>query len=234
VYVSHAWDAGTVVTHPAGVPSSAMPAARLDAPRSRTSMHVMGRTSSRGVAITTNKGSHVVVDLEGYFLGSPLAAKVVPVKNPAIKPTAVVAVKWTDAAGTHLVPVQTSTTNTSGDMTRIADKGIAAAWKGWSTLARPGDTVLFAHRTSKGGIFRYLNTMKAGQTFSLKGADGRWYHYRVTRIGVTTPTFANITNMATPYPPVMAQLVACSRSDGTPTSLTYRIVVTGMLVGVSG
>ncbi len=234
LYASDSWDAGTVVTRPAGVNTAAMPAARLDTARFRVATHFMGRGSSRGVAITVNKGAHLVVDLEGYFLGSRPTARLAAVKNRAIKPTAVVAVKWSDAAGAHLASVQTSTTNTSADMTRIADKGIAAAWKGWSTLAKRGNTVLFAHRTSKGGIFRYLNTMKPGQIFSLKGADGRWYNYRVTRVGVTTPTFANITNMATPYPPVTAQLIACSKSDGTPTSLSYRIVVTGILISVTG
>jgi sortase (surface protein transpeptidase) len=94
--------------------------------------------------------------------------------------------------------------------------------------------MLFGHRTSNGGMFRYMHTMRTGQTFSLKGGDGRWYHYRIVRVGVTTPTFSNIAAMSTPYPPVTAQLIACSKRDGTPTSLYYRLVVTGILVSVTG
>ncbi len=234
LYSTDSWDGGSVVTRPAGVNASASPAARLDTSRFKVATHFMGRSSSRGVAITVNKGAHLVVDLAGYFLGSRPTATIAAVRNPSIKPTPVVAVRWADAAGAHLSTVQTSASNTTNDMTRIADRGIAAAFNGWSTLAKRGNTMLFAHRTSRGGIFRYLNTMKAGQIFSLKGADGRWYNYRITRTGVTTPTFNNIASMSTPYPPVTAQLIACSRPDGTPTSLSYRIVVTGMLVGVTG
>ncbi len=233
LYVSDSWDAGVVVTRPAGAASLSMPAVRIDAPRLTTSTHFTGRNSSRGVAITADKGAHMVVDVEGIFLGTRPVAVNLPVKNPTFAATAVTAVRWADAAGTHVSAVQASTTNTSNDMTRIADKSIVAAFKGMSTLAKKGNTMLFAHRTTHGGIFRYLNTMRVGGTFSLKGADGHWYHYRITRIGTTTPVFNNIANMATPYPPVTAQLIACSKADGTPTSLNYRIVITGMLVGAS-
>jgi hypothetical protein len=210
-----------------------MLAARLALPRDTITTAFVGRASNRGVAITSDKGAQLVVDLQGYFVGPTSTATLAPVKNRGFVPTPVVAVKWTDATGVHTKPVEASRTNTSNDMTRIADKGIAAAFKGMSTLDKKGNTMLFGHRTSHGGMFRSLNTIKVGATFSLKGADGHWYHYRVTRVATTTPVFSNIANMATPYPPITAQLIACSKRDGTPTSLSYRIVVTGMLIAVS-
>jgi hypothetical protein len=230
---SESWDAGVVGTRPAGTSLTGMTAARIFAPRETATTHFTGRASSRGVAIGADKGAHLVVDIEGVFLGTRPIATSLPVKNRVFAATGVVAVRWTDAAGTHVKPVEASRTNTSNDMTRIADKSIAAAFKNMETLGRKGNTMLFGHRTTHGGIFRSLNTIRVGATFSLKGADGHWYNYRVTRVGVTTPVFANIASMATPYPPVTAQLIACSRRDGTPTSLSYRIVVTGILVGVN-
>lgn len=233
LYSTDSWDAGTVVTRPAGVANaSPMPAARIDSPRFTINTAFVGRASNRGVAITANKGAHLVVDLQGYFIGTTPAATVAALKNPTFAPTPVVSVRWKDATGTHVKPVEASRTNTSNDMTRIADKGIAAAFKGMSTLGKKSNTMLFGHRTTHGGMFRYLNSVGVGATFSLKGADGRWYNYRVTRVATTTPVFSNIANMATPYPPVTAQLIACSKRDGTPTSLSYRLVVTGILVSV--
>ncbi len=233
LYTYDSWDAGAIVTRAAGVNATAMPTATIRAPRQALSTHFVARTSSRGVAIKSSAGAHMVVDVEGVFLGPRPTATLAAFKNRTIVATPVVQVKWTDAAGVHTRPVQASTSNTSSDMTRIADKGIAAAFKGMSTLAKRGNTMLFGHRTSKGGMFRYLNTMRTGQTFSLQGADGRWYNYRIVRVGVTTPTFNNIATMSSPYPPVTAQLIACSKRDGTATSLSYRLVVTGILVSVS-
>lgn len=234
LYTFDSWDAGAIVTRAAGVNASPMPVATIRSPRQALATHFVARTSTRGIAIKSSAGAHMVVDVEGVFLGPRPTATIAAVKNRTIAPTPVVQVKWSDAAGTHIRSVEASTTNTSNDMTRIADKGIAAAFKGMSTLAKKGNTMLFGHRTSRGGMFRYMHTMRTGQTFSLKGADGRWYHYRIVRVGVTTPTFNNIASMSTPYPPVTAQLIACSKRDGSPTSLYYRLVVTGILVSVTG
>ena len=101
-----------------------------------------------------------------------------------------------------------------------------------SSVVRPGATRP-GHRTTHGGIFRYINGLKPGDSFSLIGADGHYYNYRVYSTTVTAPYYTTISNIAAGFPPVTAQLVACSKLDGTPTSTSWRIVVTGRLVSVS-
>ncbi|MEN9823340.1 MAG: Sortase domain, partial [Actinomycetota bacterium] len=92
---------------------------------------------------------------------------------------------------------------------------------------------VFAHRTDAGGPFRYIDQMAPGDSFSLIGADGRSYNYVVMSENVTVPSYWNIYGLATLYPPITAQLIACSKADGSPTSLSYRLVITGRLVSIT-
>jgi sortase (surface protein transpeptidase) len=75
--------------------------------------------------------------------------------------------------------------------------------------------------------------MSLGDEFIIVGSDGHWYHYQVMDIGIATPSYSLIQALANPYSPVTAQLVACSKINGTATSTAYRIVVTGRLTSVT-
>ena len=92
--------------------------------------------------------------------------------------------------------------------------------------------MLFGHRTSGKAPFRYLDQFAVNETFTIIGSDLHKYVYLVVRRDVVRPDYTTITALATPYGPLTAQLVACSRADGTPTSLYYRIVITGRLIKV--
>jgi sortase (surface protein transpeptidase) len=92
--------------------------------------------------------------------------------------------------------------------------------------------MLFAHRTTGAGPFRNLHHLVVGDTFSISGSDGRAYHYRIVDKRVTLRSFAPVQAVANAWGPATAQLVACSKPDGTPTSTTYVIVLTGRLVSV--
>jgi len=98
---------------------------------------------------------------------------------------------------------------------------------------RVAEELMFGHRTTGAGMFRHIETVKLGSTFSLRGTNGHWYNYRVVYVGVTPPRYSAISNITHYFPPVTAQLVACSLQNGQPTSLQWRITVTGRLVSVT-
>ena len=233
VWTADSWAPGNVRATPAGTAVPAITIAGIATARASTANHFLARVSSRGIAVTTNAGAHMMIDVADWYLGTPPTATLTRVTNRTFAPTKVTQVRWTDAGGTKVRDVRTPATSADQNLDRIADLGLGAAYKDHSTLGQRGNVMIFGHRTLRGAMFRYLHTVKLGAVFSLRGADGRWYHYQVTHVGVTSPTYTNIARLAGAYPPATAQLVACSKLNGLPTSLQYRIVVTGRLIGVS-
>ncbi|MFM2077561.1 MAG: hypothetical protein RJA49_1451, partial [Actinomycetota bacterium] len=227
------WDAGPLIARPAGVAYPFVPVSTAAVPRQRVAAHAMLRTSTRGVALSSAKGSNVTVDVVGWFLGPrPVATLPVP-KVPVVRSTKVVGVIWRTASGPHSRAVNTPATTSNTNLNPIADSGNGAAYLARSTLGQPGNVMVFGHRTVHGAMFRDLNTVRLGDEFMLVGANGKRYHYRVMSKTVTGPSYRTISAITLKYPPITAQLVACSKPDGTPTNVNYRIVVTGMLVAVT-
>jgi sortase (surface protein transpeptidase) len=122
---------------------------------------------------------------------------------------------------------------TGTNLTAIADQGFAATWSGEVNVATTGNVMLFAHRTTGAAPFRYINSLQPGDGFTLIGSDGHSYNYRVMITTVTAPYYSTVDAIASFFPPITAQLVACSKPDGTPTSTSYRISVTGRLISVT-
>jgi hypothetical protein len=228
-----AWDAGSVYARPAGTAGAPVPLLTVGTPRQSVSAHGLLRVSTRGVALVSPRGSHLVVDVVGWFLGPrPVATLAVP-KVPALRATKVVGVIWHTASGTHSRAVATPSTTANTNLNPIADSGNGASYLARSTLGQMGNVMVFGHRTVHGAMFRDLNTTPLGAEFVLVGADGKRYHYRVVSKTVTGPSYRTISAITLRYPPITAQLVACSKPDGTPTNVNYRIVITGMLVAVT-
>jgi hypothetical protein len=224
------WDPGVVTAKPAGVATSSVVAVHTTAWPQQVASHFMLRTSSRGIALTSKIGGYLVVDVSGFFYGpSPKATLPTP-KNRSLLPTTVNAVRWTDAAGAHIRSVQY---RADDNLDAIANTGVGAAYHNLNRLQRAGNVMVFAHRTEHGGLFRYINTIPVGAMFSLRGANGHWYNYRVMYVGVTFPTYRDIANITRYFPPITAQLVACSNPDGSATSLNWRITVSGRLISVT-
>ena len=174
----------------------------------------------------SNSGMHLIGDVAGWFLGTPsTATQPVPV-NPnytANKATAVYSAK-----ASVLVGIKSGT-----NLDAIANQGYAATWSDLANVATPGNVMLFAHRTTGNAPFYYLHVLTTGDSFSLLGTDGKWYNYRVVDKRVTYPYYSTIANISTNNGPMTAQLVACSKLSGQPTSTYYRIVVTGRLYSVT-
>jgi len=220
------WDAGYVTAYPAGFARPLSSNLNITGWPQTIANHAIVRVSTHGAALYTNAGMHMIADVAGWYLGTPLANPGPTPVNPNYSPnkaTAVVATK----IGLY------SAVRSGTNLISIADTGVAATWSDLTNVATPGNVMLFGHRTTHGGIFRYINSLKPGDSFSLIGSDGHYYNYRVYSTTVTAPYYTTISNIAAGFPPVTAQLVACSKPDGTPTSTSWRIVVTGRLISVS-
>ena len=223
------WDNGFFTAYPAGAARPNTSGLNTSAWPQTIAGHVVARISTRGMALYTSAGAHMVVDVTGYFTGTPVAPTSPPPPVPDYDPTNAIAVSVPKLK--VFLPIAVSRT-TSG-LTSLADRGFAAAWTTNVLTPVAGNIMLFGHRTSGSAPFRYLNNLKLGDVITLIGADGHQYHYKAVQTAVTAPLFASVNALAGKYPPITVQLVACSKKDGSPTSLSYRISVTARLVGVT-
>jgi len=223
------WDNGFFTAYPAGSARPNTSALNTSAWPQTIAGHVVARISTRGMALYTSAGAHMVVDVTGYFTGTPAAPTSAPLPLPNYDPTKAIAVS-VPKLGVFL-PIAAS--RTTAGLTTLADRGYAAAWTTNVLTPVAGNIMLFGHRTSGSAPFRNLNGLKFGDLITLIGTDGHQYHYKAVQTAVTSPLFASVNAVAGKYPPITVQLVACSKKDGTPTSLSYRISVTARLVGVT-
>jgi LPXTG-site transpeptidase (sortase) family protein len=215
-------DKGYVTAHPAGVVRPFVANLNITNWDQVIANHGIVRQSSRGLALFTQSGTQLVVDVAGWFLGTPdPALQPVPV-NPSTDPTYAVRVQSSDT------PVTTNIAYGS-NIDAIVDRGLAGYWSGNGVLGVPGHNVLFAHRTSKGGPFRNLDQLRPGDRFELVGFDGRRYVYEVTRNDIIWPTPRILWEIVINAGPITATLVACH----PPGSVRQRIAVTGRLVGLA-
>jgi len=225
VTATQPWANGYLTAYAAGQPRPTISTLNITAWPQTIANHAIVAASTRGMAVYTHSGAHMIVDIAGYFLGTPLAApNPVPV-NPSFTSNRAVWVSASDA------PVSVGV-RTGSNLDALADQGYAAGWTGLSNVATTGNVMLFGHRTDAGGPFRYLDSFVVGEKFVLTGADGHRYTYLVVDRRVTKPDYTTVLAIAKPWGLATAQLVACSRADGTPTSLSYRIVITGRLISV--
>ena len=216
------WQAGFVTAFPAGVPRPLASNLNLVNFGQIIANHAVVRVSSRGLALFTQNGVHLVADVAGWYLGPTTVASLPPSANPVYAPnratTVVIAPidKW--------LPIETGP-----NLDVIANRGHAAAWGDAINVASQTNIMLFAHRTSKGGPFRYIDQLRSGDIFNIIGTDGHSYNYLVMRSDVVAPNFTTINNIGLSVGSVTAQLIACH----PPGKVTYRIVVTGRLISVT-
>jgi sortase (surface protein transpeptidase) len=221
------WDVGYVTAYPAEVVRPNSSNLNISAVPQTIANHAIVRVSTKGAALYTYGGSHLIADIAGWYLGTPSAVTVAPPTNPNYTPNAAVAVSIPK------IGVYVGVKSGGGSLDAIANQGYAATWSDINSVAAQGNLMLFAHRTTGSAPFRYLNNLNPGDTFSIIGSDGHSYNYQVMDIGVSSPTYSAIQQFAAPYGPITAQLVACSKLNGTATSTAYRIVVTGRLFSVT-
>jgi len=191
-------------------------------------------TATYGLQVYSSHGAHVIVDMAGYFTGTPKSPQRTKWVNPA-PPSA-------PPAWTLRVPrLGLASTVLEGDPTSVTDSGYSWHWSGTGFMGQDNAHVAtFAHRTDAGAPYRNLHLLQNGDTMTVTTADNREFTYRVVRRELTDAANANILAAVRRHPGTTLSLVACTvghdRSKSAwpdiwaPTSLKYRIVVTAELV----
>lgn len=222
------WDKGYVTAYPAGLGRPNSSNLNVTGWNQTIANHAITRVTTRGAALFTDAGLHMIADVAGWFLGTPSAPVLAAPSNPNYTPNLALRVNASKAYVNTAVKA-----SSSSYLDYWADRGYAATWSDLANVATPGNVMLFGHRTTGSAPFRYINLLNVGDSFSILGSDGRTYHYRVVDERVTLPSYSTIAGLAAAHGPMTAQLVACSKLDGSATSTKYRLVITGRLYAVT-
>lgn len=212
---------GWMTAYPTRIPRPPVGQVYSTFPGTVASSHAWVRVSQAGIALSPTSGGAVVADYAGYFTGTPLTVQQArPVNSPAVFPA---------PPYTLSIPRLGLTMAVDTGSISLPDYGIGWIWPGSVLPGQQGSISVFAHRTDAGGVFRYINALRPGDEMTLIAANGKRYVFRMTQSAITGSSEASILGAvwATPLPSL--SLIACSKTDGTPTSLKYRLVVSGVL-----
>lgn len=174
---------------------------------------------SREVDTNTDESVEEVVE---ELAGEELAAE-----EPAEEVSPAVAFPWTMSApaiGLNQI------VEGGDDSNEVVDTGAIWHWLGSGTPDQFAHIVTFAHRTSKGGTFEDIHLLNVGDIITVEGPTGESWSYSVAGSKVVSPDSSDIYAEARAHGGPSISLVACSKADGTPTSLSYRLVVTAVRV----
>lgn len=196
--------------------------------------------ATNGFEVYTSSGSHIIADLSGYFTGTPkpaLYAKYVNPTPPAAPP------EWTLTIPKLGITSRVMAGVNNGDSVRITDAGHSWHWTGTGYLGQSAHVAAFAHRTERAttqlgidptgrvdGVFRNIHYLVNGDEWSVRTGDRRVFVYRMVRWNITSESPTAILAEVRSYPGTTFSLVACSKTNREPTSLDYRLIVTGVLV----
>jgi len=210
---------GFVTAFPAGVSLPLAANVNVDALDQTIANHGTVRLGTRGGALFTQSGAHMIVDVIGWYLGTPEASGPVAA-NP-------------QPGVTYATRVRSAVLNTpvgyGSNIDSIVGRGLAGLYAGSGRLGVPDRNVLFAHRTEARGPFRYLDQMSVGSTFTVEGANGVTFVYRVMETGIINPIPSVLMAMVARAGTTTVTLVACHPLG----SVRQRIVVTGRLIGLA-
>jgi sortase (surface protein transpeptidase) len=172
--------------------------------------------------VYTYAGGDVIVDVAGYFIGTPLAVKYASaVVNTIPLPPPPSPLPYT----IEIPRLGIVDTVVEGVGNNVVDAGYVGHWPGTGLAGEDNHMVLFAHRTSHGGVLRYVNLLGPGDEVIITGADGRRFVYGFWDRALTSPSAAAIYNAGLGAPLPSLSLVACSKTNFQPTDVRFRIVV---------
>lgn len=201
------------------------PASNLNATTANQTIanHAIARTSTAGIAVYTYAGGDVIVDVAGFFVGTPLAAKYPAVVNvlPPPPPPQPSPLPYT----IQIPSLGVVDTIVEGVDRNVVDNGFVGHWPGTGLGGEDNHMVLFAHRTEHGGIFRAIDQLGPGDEVVITGSDGRSFVYGFWDRALTNPNGTNVYSAGLSAPLPSLSLVACSKTDFQPTDVRYRIVV---------
>ena len=117
-----------------------------------------------------------------------------------------------------------------GNARAVTDAGHSWHWTGTGFMGQTAHVGLFGHRTEHGGPYRYIHLLQPGDTWTVTTGDGREFTYRMVRRDLTNASTTNILAATRLHPGTTLSLIACTRTNFLPTSVYWRIIVTGELV----
>lgn len=183
------------------------------------SNHAILRTSTDGVAVFAQTGGQLIVDVAGFYTGTPAATttaapdNVVPVGSP---------LNWRLVIPT----IGVDATVVEGLGTNVTVDGNVGHADGTGLLGQDDKNILlFANRASNGSVFRNIHKLGDGDIIVFTGADGRTFQYVFARRDLTAPTSEAAYTASRAVPTESVSLVASSKSDFGPGSLDHYIVV---------
>jgi hypothetical protein len=215
-------DPGYFTVLPAGTPLVEVSNLNVNSRGQTIANHVITRVSTNGVMVYSQAGAHVLVDMAGWITGQPAFPSVRHV-NP---PPPSIGPPWR----LDVPVIGHSSWVFDGAPYAVVDRGHTWHWEGTGDMGQVAHVGLFAHRTEAGGPYRYMHLIRPGDELFVTTGDGRRYRYRMVRRDITSSATSSILAATRFHPGTTISMIGCSRPDGTPTSLAYRLVVTAELV----
>jgi hypothetical protein len=186
-------------------------------------------TKSFGLQVYNAFGSHVIVDLAGYFLGSPQDPVLPPYQNPPPPPAGPTWIMRIPRLGLT-TQVISGAASVVDRIDPVSGRGYTWHWTGTGYMGQSAHVAVFGHRTDANGPYRQLHTMVGGDRLTVTTGDGREFTYEMVRRDLTDSNNTNILNATRAHPGNTLSIVACTLLNYLPTSLSYRLVVTFQLV----
>ena len=197
------------------------------------SNHVISRASTKGIEMYAVCGGDVVADIAGWYSGAPQA---ITKSNPPADPPAPRApFNWLLTVPRMGLRNWVAPNTVGGDP--VVDSGNSWHWTNTGMVGDAGvSVVVFGHRTSKGGPYRYQHYLRSGDELIIDAPDQRQYRYRFVGERLTGSSASSILNAARSISAgTTFTLVSCTGSrsvlnDQPLEGIRYRIVSTFVLV----
>ena len=208
-------DAGFTTVYPAGTVRPLTSNLNATEPAQLIANHTIVPVGVRGVAFYSQKGSHIVVDVTGWYTGTPQTSSLTPPTNPAPGPPPI---------PTRIVVPRLGLDTSLAEAFGLDDLfDFPGYLPGSGLTGTPGNMVIAGHRTSHTHPFYFIDALQPGDEFYVY-ADGK-YTYQVQGSVVVPGSDYNTIVAWTPQPTVT--LYACH----PPGSIAERWVVKASYVG---
>lgn len=206
--------AGFVAVFPGGTPWPGVSNLNANYKGHTVANHVVTPVSDVGISIFTQTGTHLVVDVSGFYTGQARSATVVAV-NPS----------WSPAFPGRIYIPRIGLNDVVGEGIDDATVNAGPAhWPGTSGTGALGNMAIFGHRTSYSAPFRNIDRLSIGDPIYIQGED-IMFRYEVISTSIDSPSDLNRLNPASVNDRTLT-LIACH----PPGSVQYRIVVTARVV----
>ncbi len=200
--------------------------------------HVISQASTRGIEMYALCGGDMIADLAGWYTGSPRA--ITKPSPPVDPPPQQAPFNWLLTVPRMSLQNWVIPNAVSGDP--VVDSGNTWHWTNTGMIGDVGASiVVFGHRTSKGGPYRYQHLLRSGDELIIDTPDQRHYRYRYVGEQLTNSSGPEILKAARSNSSgTTFTLVACT-GRGTPQNpgvlndqplggIAWRIVSTFVLV----